>query len=169
MQDKCFPGEKPGRLFRNSVAILLSLSFGLSSGLQAGTDPQAKPVIVDLYGGLTLTSYHPQSEEAVTAYLDKCAKYGVDQLSVNMFDVGAWSDHLAKNDPRCDELVTYAFKEAHKMGIKIYASIPIFGRSERDEKSGSMEMPSSRTSAMAGRTPTCFRRRRPRCSNIGWG
>lgn len=133
MQEKHSDSARALSPLRRPLAILIALSLGINDGLQAGSDPGAKPVIVDLYGGLTLTSYHPQSEEAITAYLDKCADYGVDQLSVNMFDVGAWSDLLAKNDPRCDELVTFAFKEAHKRGIKIYASIPIFGRSERDE------------------------------------
>ncbi len=122
------------RPLRLPLAFLMSLGFCPNPVVHAEPPPQDKSVIVDLYGGLTLTSYHPQSEEAVTTYLDKCAEYGVDQLSVNMFDVGAWSDRMAKNDPRTDELVTFAFKEAHKRGIKIYASVPIFGRSERDEK-----------------------------------
>ena len=114
MQEKHSDSARALSPLRRPLAILIALSLGINGGLQAGSDPGAKPVIVDLYGGLTLTSYHPQSEEAITAYLDKCADYGVDQLSVNMFDVGAWSDLLAKNDPRCDELVTFAFKEAQE-------------------------------------------------------
>jgi len=106
----------------------------LALGSLRAEPAKSEPVIVALYGGITLNSYHPQSEDAVLAYLDKCAEYGVDQLSVNFYDVGAWSDLLEKNDARTDELLMFAFKEAHRRGIKIYASIPTFGRSERDEK-----------------------------------
>ncbi len=115
------------------VILVVAISLGFGKSVVAESELK-RPLIVDLYGGITLNSYDPQSEGAVLAYLDKCAEYGVDQLSVNMYDVGAQSDLLAKNDSRCDELVSFAFKEAHKRGIKIYASVPIFGRSERDEK-----------------------------------
>ncbi len=121
-------------IFRLGRCLVACAALSLASGILWAEPEKSKPVIVDLYGGITLNSYHPQSEGAVLAYLDKCAEYGVDQLSVNFYDVGAWSDLLDKNDPETDALLQFALKEAHQRGIKIYASVPIFGRTERDEK-----------------------------------
>jgi hypothetical protein len=102
-------------------------------------DPD-KPIIA-CYGGIGLhnlgngqwTSYNIRSKPDVDLLIEKCRRYGINRLYVPFLEEWTPTSLLTQPPANSPDMVAYAIDEAHKNNIAVYATITVFGVSDKDK------------------------------------